>query len=187
MSVLSLGECWAKMPSNPGAFTTEYDNTNSFWAFVQISLSISFGRKGKSISTTLTDNLSSAPCLWCNTLSRIPLSVVLTIPLSVVLTDVQCEGNSKYDEFFANEHDSFVRAISVNCNFKLLLLCRNIFLCLTDSYWKFIWAAKPVFYIIVRSFYLICKITGTNLSQFCNFCSSVSYLRNQEWKLYCCK
>lgn len=153
MSVLSLGECWAKMPSNPGAFTTEFDNTNSFWAFVQISLSISFGRKGK----------------------------------SVVLTDVQCEGNSKYDEFFANEHDSFVRAISVNCNFKLLLLCRNIFLCLTDSYWKFIWAAKPVFYIIVRSFYLICKITGTNLSQFCNFCSSVSYLRNQEWKLYCCK
>lgn len=187
MSVLSLGECWAKMPSNPGAFTTEFDNTNSFWAFVQISLSISFGRKGKSISTTLTDNLSSAPCLWCNTLSRIPLSVVLTIPLSVVLTDVQCEGNSKYDEFFANEHDSFVRAISVNCNFKLLLLCRNIFLCLTDSYWKFIWAAKPVFYIIVCSFYLICKITGTNLSQFCNFCSSVSYLRNQEWKLYCCK
>lgn len=80
-----------------------------------------------------------------------------------------------------------LRAISVNCNFKLLLLCRNIFLCLTDSYWKFIWAAKPVFYIIVRSFYLICKITGTNLSQFCNFCSSVSYLRNQEWKLYCCK
>lgn len=153
MSVLSLGECWAKMPSNPGAFTTEFDNTNSFWAFVQISLSISFGRKGK----------------------------------SVVLTDVQCEGNSKYDEFFANEHDSFERAISVNCNFKLLLLCRNIFLCLTDSYWKFIWAAKPVFYIIVRSFYLICKITGTNLSQFCNFCSSVSYLRNQEWKLYCCK
>lgn len=153
MSVLSLGECWAKMPSNPGAFTTEFDNTNSFWAFVQISLSISFGRKGK----------------------------------SVVLTDVQCEGNSKYDEFFANEHDSFERAISVNCNFKLLLLCRNIFLCLTDSYWKFIWAAKPVFYIIVRSFYLICKITGTNLSQFCNFCSSVVYLRNQEWKLYCCK
>lgn len=153
MSVLSLEECWAKMPSNPGAFTTEFDNTNSFWAFVQISLSISFGRKGK----------------------------------SVVLTDVQCEGNSKYDEFFANEHDSFERAISVNCNFKLLLLCRNIFLCLTDSYWKFIWAAKPVFYIIVRSFYLICKITGTNLSQFCNFCSSVSYLRNQEWKLYCCK
>lgn len=153
MSVLSRGECWAKMPSNPGAFTTEFDNTNSFWAFVQISLSISFGRKGK----------------------------------SVVLTDVQCEGNSKYDEFFANEHDSFERAISVNCNFKLLLLCRNIFLCLTDSYWKFIWAAKPVFYIIVRSFYLICKITGTNLSQFCNFCSSVSYLRNQEWKLYCCK
>lgn len=152
MSVLSLGECWAKMPSNPGAFT-KFDNTNSFWAFVQISLSISFGRKGK----------------------------------SVVLTDVQCEGNSKYDEFFANEHDSFERAISVNCNFKLLLLCRNIFLCLTDSYWKFIWAAKPVFYIIVRSFYLICKITGTNLSQFCNFCSSVSYLRNQEWKLYCCK
>lgn len=116
-----------------------------------------------------------------------PQRVVLTIPLSVVLTDVQCEGNSKYDEFFANEHDSFVRAISVNCNFKLLLLCRNIFLCLTDSYWKFIWAAKPVFYIIVRSFYLLCKITGTNLSQFCNFCSSVSYLRNQEWKLYCCK
>lgn len=153
MSVLSLGECWAKMPSNPGAFTTEFDNTNSFWAFVQISLSISFGRKGK----------------------------------SVVLTDVQCEGNSKYDEFFANEHDSFERAISVNCNFKLLLLCRKIFLCLTDGYWKFIWAAKPVFYIIVRSFYLICKITGTNLSQFCNFCSSVSYLRNQEWKLYCCK
>lgn len=145
------------------------------------NLSISFGRKGKSISTTLTDHLSSAPCLWCNTLSR--------IPLSVVLTDVQCEGNSKYDEFFANEHDSFVRAISVNCNFKLLLLCRNIFLCLTDSHWKFtgIWAAKPVFYIIVRSFYLICRITGTNLSQFCNFCSSVLYLRNQEWKLYCSK
>lgn len=180
MSVLSLGECWAKMPSNPGAFTTEFDNTNSFWAFVQISLSISFGRKGKSISTTLTDNLSSAPCLWCNTLSRIPLSVVLTIPLSVVLTDVQCEGMSMTLSYG-------LRAISVNCNFKLLLLCRNIFLCLTDSYWKFIWAAKPVFYIIVRSFYLICKITGTNLSQFCNFCSSVSYLRNQEWKLYCCK